>query len=533
MEKANQTLVTYFILTGVSDVPSLRVLIFLLVLLVYLLTIGGNMTILLLVFLDTQLHTPMYFFLANLAFLDMSSITITLHKILSSFISGDTSISFLGCMTQFFISSFTADELLILTVMSYDRYVAICNPLRYHVVMNHRVCAQLATCCYVLGFIEITPYIALFSGFTCYKSNIINHFFCDFAPLMAYQVKFQQKFNGGQSVQRDRSGYVSRPGMDDVKINHSIHWHGPEEPDPFVLKGISDIPELQTPIFLLVVLIYLIILGGNMTILQLICLDPHLHTPMYFFLGNLALLDISSTTVTLQSTLVVFITGDNTVSFLGCMSQMFIFSCMVANELYLLTAMSYDRYVAICNPLHYPMITRYRVCVLLVVVCFLASSVRATPYIVILSQCSCYVSNIINHFFCDLVPVMKLSCSDTSVLEMLILTEGTLIALLTPSSLTFISYVFIIGTILKIRSSTGRSKAFYTCSSHLTVVLLLYMTLICQYMRPVSKDSLESNKLFALFNTAIVPMLNPLIYSLKNKDVKSALRRQLKLFQNV
>ncbi|KAM4641808.1 olfactory receptor 13C9-like [Discoglossus pictus] len=231
----------------------------------------------------------------------------------------------------------------------------------------------------------------------------------------------------------------------------------------FVIKGISDIPKLQTPIFLLVLLIYLIILGGNTTILLLICLDPHLHTPMYFFLGNLSLLDISSTTVTLHPTLVTFITGDNTVSFLG----------------------------------------------------------------------SCYVSNVINHFFCDLVPLMKLSCSDTSVLEMLILTEGMLINLLTPSSLTFISYVFIIGTILKIRSSTGRSKAFYTCSSHLTVVLLLYMTLFCQYMRPVSTDSLESNKLFSLFNTAIVPMLNPLIYSLKNKDVKSALRRQLKLFKNI
>ncbi|KAM4641880.1 olfactory receptor 13C9-like [Discoglossus pictus] len=300
----------------------------------------------------------------------------------------------------------------------------------------------------------------------------------------------------------------------------------------FVIQGISSIPGLQTPIFLLVLLIYLIILGGNTTILLLICLDPHLHTPMYFFLGNLSLLDISSTTVTLHSTIVTFITGDNTVSFLGCMSQMFIFTCLTENELYLLTAMSYDRYVAICNPLHYPMIMRYRVCVLLVVVCFLVSLVHFTPYSVLLAEYSCYVSNIINHFFCDLVPLMKLSCSDTSVLEILILTEGMLISFLTPSSLTFISYVFIIGTILKIRSSTGRSKAFYTCSSHLTVVLLLYMTLLCQYVRPISTDSLESNKLFSLFNTAIVPMLNPLIYSLKNKDVKSALRRQLKLFKN-
>ncbi|KAM4641847.1 olfactory receptor 6C74-like [Discoglossus pictus] len=301
----------------------------------------------------------------------------------------------------------------------------------------------------------------------------------------------------------------------------------------FVIKGISDIPELQTPIFFLVLLIYVIILGGNMTILLLICLDPHLHTPMYFFLGNLSFLDMSSTTVTLQSTLVTFITGDNTVSFLGCMSQLFIFSCLAKNELFLLTAMSYDRYVAICNPLHYLMIMRYRVCALLVIVCFLASFFFITPYLVLFLGCTCYVSNVINHFFCDLVPVMSLSCSDTSVLELLLLTEGTLIALLSPSSLTFISYFYIIGTILKIQSSAGRSKAFHTCSSHLTVVLLLYLTLFCQILRPISTDSLESNKLFALFNTAIVPMLNPLIYSLKNKDVKSALRRQLKLFKNI
>ncbi|KAM4641971.1 olfactory receptor 6C4-like [Discoglossus pictus] len=301
----------------------------------------------------------------------------------------------------------------------------------------------------------------------------------------------------------------------------------------FVLKGISAIAELQTLISLLVLLLYLTILGGNLTILLLICLDPHLHTPMYFFLGNLSLLDMSSTTVTLHSTLVAFITGDKRVSFFGCMSQLFIFSFLMNNELYLLTAMSYDRYVAICNPLHYTMIMRYRVCVLLVIVCCLASFVFVTPFLVLLLEYSCYVSNIINHFFCDLVPVMKLSCSDTSALEMLTLTEGTITSLITPFSLTFISYVFIIGTILKIRSSTGRSKAFYTCSSHLTVVLLLYMTLICQYLRPISINSLESNKLFSLFNTAIVPMLNPLIYSLKNKDVKSALRRQVKLFKNI
>ncbi|XP_075692770.1 olfactory receptor 5AR1-like [Rhinoderma darwinii] len=292
----------------------------------------------------------------------------------------------------------------------------------------------------------------------------------------------------------------------------------------FIIKGISDVPTLQVLIFLLVLLIFVTILGGNMTIFIVVCVNPQLHTPMYFFLCNLAILDISSSTITLHKILISFLSGDKSVSSHACISQMFIFISLVGNELMLLTAMSYDRYVAVCKPLHYHSVMGPGLCAALATICWVFGFVETTPLFILIYRFSCYKSNIINHFFCDIVPIMQLTCSDVSVSNLFIFVCGVFLSIF-PFLFTFIPYIFIIITILKIRSSSGKHKAFYTCSSHLTVVILLYVTLICQYMRPISMDTLESSKLFSLFNTAAVPMLNPLIYSLKNKDVKSALTR--------
>ncbi|KAM4641974.1 olfactory receptor 8D1-like [Discoglossus pictus] len=296
----------------------------------------------------------------------------------------------------------------------------------------------------------------------------------------------------------------------------------------FIIKGISDIPELQAPIFFLILLIYIFTHGGNMTILILVCLDVQLHTPMYFFLGNLSLLDMFSINATLYKIIFSFVSEDKTVSFFACMTQMYVFSSLTGNELLLLTAMSYDRYVAICNPLRYHSVMNSRVCALLVSLCWVVGFVEAIPTLWTMANSTCFKSKYVNHFFCDLIPLKNLSCSKSFALELYILIEGGLFGCFMPFLFTFISYVFIINTVLKIRSSSGRRKAFYTCSSHLTVVVLLYVTIFCQYMKPTSMDTLESNKLLSLFNTAAVPILNPLIYSLKNKDVKSALKRQLK-----
>ncbi|XP_069800162.1 olfactory receptor 6C1-like [Dendropsophus ebraccatus] len=296
----------------------------------------------------------------------------------------------------------------------------------------------------------------------------------------------------------------------------------------FIIIGISEKPLLQYFVFLLVVLIYLLTLGGNITIFLLVCLDHHLHTPMYFFLANLSIMDISCSTISLHRILISFISGDNTVSVVECFVQIFLFLSLTCDELLVLAAMGYDRYVAICNPLHYYLVMDSKLCAILASLCWVFGLLESIPILMGLLKLTCYDSNRMDHFFCDIVPVLKLSCSDTSFFHFYIFTVGVLICGFTPFVLTFISYIFIISTILSIRSSSGRRKAFYTCSSHLTVVLCLYASLVFQYLRPTSSINLGSNKYFSLFNTAAVPILNPLIYSLKNQDVKAAIRRRIK-----
>ncbi|XP_044162270.1 olfactory receptor 6C1-like [Bufo gargarizans] len=296
-----------------------------------------------------------------------------------------------------------------------------------------------------------------------------------------------------------------------------------------IITGISGQPLLQLFFFLLVLLIYLIILAGNTIIFLLVCLDDHLHTPMYFFLANLSILDISCSTITLHKILTSFISGDNTVSVVECLVQIFTFVSLTCDELLVLAAMSYDRYVAICNPLHYHRVMNSKLCVSLASLCWVCGFLEGTPGFIMLVKVTCYESNEVDHFFCDIVPLLKLSCNDTSLLQLYILTLAVIVCGFTPFALTFISYIFIIATILSIRSSSGRRKAFYTCSSHLTVVICLYSSIAFQYMRPISSINLGSSKYFSLFNVAAVPMLNPLIYSLKNKDVKAAIRRRMNL----
>ncbi|KAG8553008.1 hypothetical protein GDO81_003216 [Engystomops pustulosus] len=295
----------------------------------------------------------------------------------------------------------------------------------------------------------------------------------------------------------------------------------------FRIKGFSDFAQ-QDQISFLVLLIYLICLGGNMTILLLFCLDVHLHTPMYFFVSNLSVIDIVSSTTTLHRIFVIFTTHNHMISAPACMTQLFIFSTASSNEISILTAMSFDRYVAICRPLYYHTIMTWRLCGLLASVCWVFASIEVFPTIYFISRFTCYVSKEIDHYFCDILPIRDITCSDTSVLDLFILIFGNLVIFIL-LCLTIVPYTFIISCILKITSSSGRYKAFYTCSLHLMVVGIFYSSIFLQYMVTVLVGTMGSNKIFSLFNTAVVPMLNPLIYSLKNKDVKSALLRQFKL----
>ncbi|XP_056397372.1 olfactory receptor 5B12-like [Hyla sarda] len=305
--------------------------------------------------------------------------------------------------------------------------------------------------------------------------------------------------------------------MRNIKANQTMIY--------LIIKGISDDPELQAPIFVLVLLIYLVVLVGNMSLLLLVCLDSHLHTPMYFFLANLSIVDMMSPTVTLHKILLTFITGDNMVPYIPCLLQFYIFASLTSHELYILTAMSYDRYVAICRPLNYNIIMNFKICLLLVSFCWIFGFIQIIPFVWFVYKISCFSTNVIDHFCCDLVPIMEIACSDITILEILSNTEGLMVYIAIPLILILSSYIFIIRSIMKIRSSIGRRKAFYTCSSHLTVIMLLYTTLTFQYLTPSNVSG--SKKLFSLFNMAIVPMLNPFIYSLKNKDIKTAFKRRI------
>nr|XP_033780526.1 olfactory receptor 5F1-like [Geotrypetes seraphini] len=292
----------------------------------------------------------------------------------------------------------------------------------------------------------------------------------------------------------------------------------------FIILGFSDVHELQSFISFLVLVVYVLNLLGNLTILVAINLDSRLHTPMYFFLGNLSILDICYATDTLHKILDSFFTGSKFSPFVACMVQMYFFTTFACSEFYLLSVMAYDRYVAICNPLRYSVIMNKRVCMLLAAVSWAISFSGSVPYPLMVSQLSFCKSNEINHFFCDLTALLKLSCSETLPVELTVLIESGVFGM-SPFILTLTSYVYIISTILRIRSTEGRRKAFSTCSTHLTAVILFYGTVMCTYLRPASMYSLNRDKVFVLLYTAVIPALNPVIYSLKNKQVKDALKK--------
>ncbi|XP_030042704.1 olfactory receptor 8H3-like [Microcaecilia unicolor] len=292
----------------------------------------------------------------------------------------------------------------------------------------------------------------------------------------------------------------------------------------FLIMGFSDRSELQVPLFLLFLLMYLFNIAGNLLIMTAIFADCHLHTPMYFFLCNLSVLDIGYLSVTLPKLLALSLTGSKNITFSGCMVQLYFFMSLGSIEYLFLTAMAYDRYAAICDPLHYSHVMNKRTCGLMATTTWIVGFLDSVVIVSFISRLDFCNSIQIDHFFCDLAPLLSLSCSDTHRIELVIFIEGALL-IIGSFLLTLASYVLIISTILAIRSTEGRHKAFNTCISHLTTVTLFYGSVICVYMRPPSAYSMQEDKVFAMVYTTVVPMLNPVIYSLRNKDVKRALRK--------
>ncbi|KAM9120622.1 olfactory receptor 11A1-like [Pangshura tecta] len=294
----------------------------------------------------------------------------------------------------------------------------------------------------------------------------------------------------------------------------------------FILLGFGNPPGLQILFFLLFLGIYIVTMAANMLIVALVVADQRLHTPMYFFLGNLSFLEICYSSTILPRMLASLLTGDRTISIMGCMIQFYWFGFLATAECYLLAVMSYDRYLAICKPLRYATLMNVRFCMQLASGSWLISLIIISIIISFMSQLTFCGPNEIDHFFCDLTPVTNLSCSDTSLVTLgSLIFSSVHVILLFP--LTLASYVYIISAILRIPSTTGKQKAFSTCSSHLIVVSVFYGTLITVYMLPNTRALRAPNKVFSFFYTVLTPMINPLIYSLKNKEINEALRRDL------
>ncbi|KAF1585604.1 hypothetical protein FQV11_0012055, partial [Eudyptes moseleyi] len=292
----------------------------------------------------------------------------------------------------------------------------------------------------------------------------------------------------------------------------------------FVLLGLTTRPDLLVPLFLAFLAMYLVTLLGNFGIIILIRMDLHLHTPMYYFLGHLAFVDVCYSSIILPKMLVQVLTEEKTISFSGCAAQLCCFVVFGVTECLLLAVMAYDRYVAICKPLLYPAIMSGWTCRWLVAGSYAISILHAVTHTTFIFTFSFCRSNVINHYFCDIAPLLALSCSDTHTYEVVVLALVSINCLST-MTIIFVSYTYILPTVLRIRSPEGRRKAFSTCASHLTVVTMFYGAILFMYLRPSSTYALDENKTATLFYTIMTPTLNPLVYSLRNSEVKAALRR--------
>ncbi|KAM4827899.1 olfactory receptor 8D2-like [Thomomys bottae] len=292
----------------------------------------------------------------------------------------------------------------------------------------------------------------------------------------------------------------------------------------FILEGLTSRPELQLPLFFLFLGIYGVTVVGNLGMILLIAVSAPLHSPMYYFLGHLSFIDLCYSSVITPKMLASFMSETNAISLLGCMAQLYLFLVFVIAEGYLLTAMAYDRYVAICRPLLYDVLMSPRACSILMAAVYLLGLFGATVHTARMATLSFCGPRVIHHYFCDILPLLSLSCSSTRVNETLLFVIGG-VNTLAPTLAVLGSYTLILASILRIHSADGRSKAFGTCSSHLTAVGIFFGSITFMYFKPPSSNSMEQEKAASVFYTTVIPMLNPLIYSLRNRDVKAALRR--------
>ncbi|KAM9321180.1 uncharacterized protein PAF06_005741 [Gastrophryne carolinensis] len=718
MAPDNQSKVSEFIILGITNDPVLQQYLFISFLFIYLVTVFSNSTIMIIILIINDLHSPMYFFLSNLSFSDLCYSSVVTPKMLCDlFLKSKRTISFVGCVLQlYFFAVFASNECYILSAMAYDRYVAICHPLLYVLIMNKRRCVIVILIVYMGGLCTAVVHTSCTFVLSFCGPNIINHFYCDIPPLMELScsdtyvsktVIFSVVFclgllsvmvilasyfyilftimNIRPSEGRHRafstcSSHVLcvalfygtvffmylRPASNysvtqnkvvsvfytmvipmmnpiiyclrNTEVKHAVPLHSfqvsdrvvvkqlnltkkqdfpfgpvplhsfqvsdrvvvkqlnltkkqdfPFGPVPlhsfqvsdrvvvkqlnltkkqdfpfgpvtrvtrtailvedcqswihalrvkkvkqmnncfihtanseFIFGGVTNQPSLKVPLFLVFLLFYIIAVLGNVAIIATIQLDAGLHTPMYFFVSQLAMLDLFYTSIITPNTLVNLTRSIKSISIAGCGTQLLLFGGSATTESYLLAAMAYDRFVAVCQPLLYITIMSSRLCKLLVGGAYFAGFLNSVIHISLTFALKYWKANIIDHFYCDIPPLFKLTCSDTFLNRVIIFIFGGVPGAICLSTILY-SYLNILITILTIQS--GRRKAFSTCASHLLCVSIFYCSLMLTYLRGPSDYLQINDKIISIFYTVVIPTINPMIYSLRNTEVKVAFRK--------
>ncbi|MEJ1273010.1 olfactory receptor 225 [Cricetulus griseus] len=568
MGRNNDSYPQAFILVGFSDRPRLEMILFAFILVFYALTLVGNTAIIFLSVIDSRLHMPMYFFLGNLSFLDLCFTTSIVPQLLWNLWGPDKSITYHGCAAQLYIYMVLGStECVLLAVMSYDRYVAVCRPLHYTVVMNPRLCLQLVSVAWCCGFLNSFVMCPQTMQLSRCGHQRVDHFLCEMPALIAMSCEDTMLVEAcafvlgvvlllvplslillsygmiAATVLRIKSTAGRRKAFNTCSshltvvslfygtiiymyVRSQLMETNNESSWDFILLGFSDRPRLEMVLFVVNMVFYFLAVTGNSTIIFLSLVDLRLHTPMYFFLSNLSLLDLCYTTSSIPQLQVNLWGPRKTISFVGCVIQLFAFLSVGGIECILLSVMAYDRFVAVCKPLHYLTIMHPQLCLKLAAFAWLsgiANSILMSPLTMSLGRCG---HRRINHFVCEMPAIIRISCVDTSRVEGLAFFLAIPIVLV-PLTMILVSYGYIAAAVLRIKSAAGRRKAFNTCSSHMVVVSLFYSTIIYMYMQPGNVASQDQGKFLTLFYCLVTPTLNPFIYSLRNKDMKAALLKVL------
>ncbi|XP_054980615.1 olfactory receptor 7C1-like [Sorex araneus] len=507
-----------FLLLGLSDDPQVQPVLFGIFLSMYLVTVSGNLLILLAISSDSRLHTPMYFFLSVLSTADISFTSTTVPKVIWDIHTQSRHISHASCLVQLSLYVLCGClECVILGVMAYDHFVAICHPLHYPIIMNPRLCGWLILGSICISLLNAQLQFLMMSQLIFCSQVEIPHFFCDSPQLL--------KLACGNICTNNLIIYFI-VAIACAECLCAVDPHNVTGAVEFLLLGLSDDPRVQPVLFSLFLSMYLVTVTGNLLIVLAISSDPRLHTPMYLFLSVLSTADICFTSTTVPKAIWDIYTQSRNMSHASCLVQLSLLNIFGCLECVILGVMAYDRFVAICHPLHYPVIINPRICGLLILGSICISLLDSQLQFLMMSQLIFCTRVEIPHFFCDLSQLLRLACGDIFIDNLIIY---FIVALLggVPASGIFYSYTKIISSVLRISSKGGRSKAFSTCVSHLSTVCLFYGTAMGVYLSSAVSQSPRKGAVTSVMYTMVVPMLNPFIYSLRNQDIKRAFQKLL------